>query len=88
MNEKELERMVEKYRDRLEGKYESYVDDKLSDWLGGQDDEPTTEAVEAKRSQLEDNLSSWINGQVEKYKHEQQDENKIAPIGVAALTGA
>ena len=68
MNEKQLEYMTEKYRERLEEKHEEDVEIKLDYWIGDQDEEPTPEAIEAKRDQLEEELTDWIDEEVETYQ--------------------
>ena len=63
-----IEETIEKYRCMLDEKYESDISDFLHGWIRKQDEEPTQEAIEAKRQQLEDDLSDWIDREVEAYK--------------------
>ena len=67
MNERQLEQMEEKFREKLEAKNESYVADKLDKWISEQDEAPTKEAIKSKQDQLEEELCNWIDEEVEKY---------------------
>ena len=70
MRENIIDTKTEKYRLQLQEQHETDVADELDDWISEQDEEPTQEAIEAKRQQLEDDLENWIDGEVESYRNE------------------
>lgn len=73
-NEKWIEHDVEKYRDYLETKHESDVEDQLSDWISDQDVEPTEEEIEEKRAELTEELDYMINREVKDYRIRLEEE--------------
>ena len=71
-DEEQIMILVDSYQQRLEEKYESYVNDKLFKWIGDQGEDLTPEAVKNKREQLETELAEWIDEQVAEYRESLQ----------------
>lgn len=71
-DEEQIMILVDSYQQRLEEKYESYVNDKLFEWMGDQGEDLTPEAVKAKRGELEEELAEWIDEQVSEYRESLQ----------------